>query len=113
MQKYELSLIRIFPYVSRIISVFPRIFPNIRKYGYDSVHIGENANERKPVFRHISQSFLLNISSHNFDLYENKILVSARIYELFNCTKIGGEKIRGARNLMGLRYIGDTISSFL
>ena len=27
------------------------------------------------------------------------------MYELFNCAKIKGAKIRGARNLMGLRYI--------
>ena len=26
------------------------------------------------------------------------------MYELFNCAKVKGAKIRGARNLMGLRY---------
>ena len=48
------------------------------KYGHNSVHMGENTDQRKPVFRHISHSFLLKIYSHNLDLRENKIFVSAR-----------------------------------
>ena len=74
------------------------------------MHIRENTDQRKPVFRHISGSVLLNIFSHNLDLRENIGFVSARIYELFNCAKIKGAKtnrakIRGAGNLMGLRYV--------
>ena len=29
--------------------------------------------------------------------------IPARIYKLFNCAKIKGEKVRGAQNLMGLK----------
>ena len=37
------------------------------KYGYDSVYIRENTEQRKPVFRDILRSVLLNIFSHNLD----------------------------------------------
>ena len=53
MSKYRLSLVRIFPYVDRIISVFSRI---TGKYGYNSAHIKENMDQRKPVFWHIRWS---------------------------------------------------------
>ena len=46
MPKYRVSLIRIFPHIDRIVSM----------YGYDTVHIRENADQRKPVFQHISCS---------------------------------------------------------
>ena len=48
---------------------------------YDSVHIGENTDQGKPVFWYISRSVLLNIFSHNLDLRKNIGFVSAR--ELF------------------------------
>ena len=60
----------------------------MRKCGYDSVHLGENTDQRKPVFQHISHSFLLKISSHSLDLRENKIFVSGRklfVREYRNC----------------------------
>ena len=135
MSKYELSLIRIFPYVDGIVSISPRIWteslrfcpdtpiwteserfcPDRGKYGYDSVHVPENMDKRKPVFWHISRHVLLNIFSHNLDLRQNISFVSAKIihaqiYELFNCAKIKGAKIncakiRSTRNFMGLSYV--------
>ena len=53
-----------------------RFSPNTETYGYDSVHIRENTDLRKPVVRHISRSVLLNIFSHNLDLRENISFVS-------------------------------------
>ena len=47
------SLIRIFSYMGRIVSIFLkcgeilRFCPNTGKYGYDSVHIQEYTNQRK------------------------------------------------------------------
>ena len=66
MPKYGLSLIRVFSYVGRI-----RI-----KYGYDSIHIRENTDQRKSLL------------SRNFDLRENISFVSARkllVRECMNC----------------------------
>ena len=60
MPKYGLSMIRIFPYMDRIVSVFSRIWTDsliLSKYGkiyeYDSVHIRENTVQKKPIFWHI------------------------------------------------------------
>ena len=36
--------------------------PNTGKCGYDSVHMRENRDQRKPGFRHISRSILLKFS---------------------------------------------------
>ena len=64
MPKYGFSLISVFPYMDRIISVLSLIltesenlsrYENI-KYRYNSVHIGENLNQRKSVFQHFRQS---------------------------------------------------------
>ena len=39
------------------ISPYPYLYiPNRRKYGYDYVHIRQNTDHGKPVFRHISHS---------------------------------------------------------
>ena len=48
----------------------------------------ENSDQRKPQFRNISCSVLLNIFSHNLDLRENRSFVSARkliVREYINC----------------------------
>ena len=45
MPKYGLSLVRIFLYIERMVSV-----------KYDSVHMRENTDQRKPVFRYILRS---------------------------------------------------------
>ena len=96
------------------IRIFPSNFcRNTGKYRDDSVHILKNTDQRKLVFRRSSRSVLLNIFSHKLDLQRNIGFASARIYELFNCakiksTKINRVKIRGARNLMGLRYYKPT-----
>ena len=50
--KYWLSLIRIFPYMDRIVSV-SEIMSKYGKYGYDSTHIQENTDQTKRVFQHI------------------------------------------------------------
>ena len=45
-------------------------------------------DRRKPLFRHISRSALLNIFSHNLDLRENIRFVSAQelfVREYRNC----------------------------
>ena len=45
-------------------------------------------DRRKPLFRHISRSALLNIFSHNLDLRENISFVSAQelfVREYRNC----------------------------
>ena len=54
--------------------------------------------------------FFLPCKFLNLDLRKNKFfqcakIIRTRIFELFNCAKIKGTKIRGARNLMGLRYL--------
>ena len=74
----------------------------------DSVQKRGNTDQRKNVFWDILRSVLLNIFSHNLDLRENISFVTTRIDELFNCAKIkvakiNRAKIRGARNLIGLR----------
>ena len=54
--------------------------PNAGKYGYDSVHIPGNMDQRKHVFRHISRNVLLNIFSHNLiaDSGNTCLLISLR-----------------------------------
>ena len=47
-----------------------RFCPNTGKYEYDLVHIRENTDRRKSVFRHISRSVLLSIFSHKLDLLD-------------------------------------------
>ena len=41
------------------------------KYRYNLAHMRENADQRRSVFWHISQSVLQNIFSHNLDLCKN------------------------------------------
>ena len=68
-------------------SIFPYL-DGIRKYGYDSVHIQENMDQKKSLFGYISRRVLLNIFSHNSDLRENISFVSARklfVSEYMNC----------------------------
>ena len=78
---------------------------NTGKYRYDSVHILEITDQRKPLFRHISCSVLRNIFSHTLDLRENISFVSWRKLFLRDYMNWLTVKIRGARNLMGLRYV--------
>ena len=49
---YGQNCTRIFPYLDRISDPLEIT----EKYGYDSAHIRENTDQRKPVFRHISHS---------------------------------------------------------
>ena len=68
-----------------------RFCPNTGKYRYNFVHVRENANQRKPVFRHISQSVLLNIFSHNLDLCKNISSFSAQklfVHKYMNCLSV-------------------------
>ena len=78
---------------------------NTGKYGYDFVHILEITDQRKPLFRHISCNVLRNIFSHTLDLRENISFVSWRKLFLRDYMNWLTVKIRGARNLMGLRYV--------
>ena len=78
---------------------------NTGKYGYDSVHILEITDQRKPLFRHISCSILRNIFSHTLDLRENISVFSWRKLFLRDYLNWLTLKISGARNLMGLRYV--------
>ena len=64
MLKYGLSMIQfsyhkwteLYPYFP-VFGQNQRWFcPNKGKYGYDSAHIRENMDQRKPIFRHISHS---------------------------------------------------------
>ena len=48
---------------------------NTGKYGYDSIHIRENTDQRKAVFPHISRSVLLDILNHNLDQREKAFSV--------------------------------------
>ena len=62
--------------------------PNTGKYGYNSVRILGNTDQRKPTCQHISRSVLLNISSHNLDLLENISFFSFRklfVHKYINC----------------------------
>ena len=51
---YGQNHIRIFPYLDS---------PNTGKYGYDSAHIREDTDHRKPVLQHISRSERIGVES--------------------------------------------------
>ena len=71
--------------------------PNIGKYRYNSVHIQENKDLRKHIFRHISCSILLNIFNHNLDLHKNISFDRVQklfMYEYMNCLTVRKLKVQ-------------------
>ena len=72
-----------------------RFCPYTGKYGSEKAHISA----------YFTQCLVELRPTPKYKFCQCAEIIRARIYELFNCAKIKGAKVRGVRNLMRLRCL--------